>query len=217
VTTSGALTTYAEPVTPETARPRQRSFWIELPILLLVAVVVAFLVRTFLVQTFYIPSGSMENTLLINDRVLVNKVVYDFRDPHRGEVVVFVPPKAWDAGPNKDDYIKRVVGVAGDRVVCCDAQGRITINGTPLKEDYLYPDDAPSVPRFDVTVPSGRLFMLGDHRSASADSRFHISASQGTIPVSAVVGRAFVIFWPFGHAGSLSVPKGYEAIHSASH
>ncbi|TQS44309.1 signal peptidase I [Cryptosporangium phraense] len=201
---------------PETSRRKQRSFWVELPILLLVAVIVAVLVRTFLVQTFYIPSGSMETTLLINDRVLVNKMVYRFREPRRGEVVVFVPPKQWDAGPSKDDYIKRVVAVGGDKVVCCDASGKITINGRPLNEDYLYEDDVPSSQPFDVTVPTGRLFVLGDHRSASADSRFHPDYQSGTIPVDAVVGRAFVIFWPFGHMATLPVPKGYEAIPAPS-
>jgi signal peptidase I len=197
---------------PETSRRKQRSFWVELPILLLVAVIVAVLVRTFLVQTFYIPSGSMENTLLINDRVLVNKMIYRFREPRRGEVVVFVPPKQWDAGPSKDDYIKRVIAVGGDKVVCCDPSGRITINGRVLQEDYLFEDDVPSADPFDVTVPTGRLFVLGDHRSSSADSRFHTDYQFGTIPVDAVVGRAFVIFWPFNHVGTLSVPKAYDAI-----
>ncbi|WP_035857115.1 signal peptidase I [Cryptosporangium arvum] len=201
---------------PETSRRKQRSFWVELPILLLVAVIVAVLVRTFLVQTFYIPSGSMETTLLINDRVLVNKMVYRFREPRRGEVVVFVPPKQWDAGPTKDDYIKRVVGVGGDKIVCCDSAGRITINGKVLQEDYLFEDDVPSAQPFDVSVPTGRLFVMGDHRSSSADSRYHTDYQVGTIPVDAVVGRAFVIFWPFSHVGTLSVPKGYEAIPAPS-
>jgi signal peptidase I len=197
---------------PDTSRRKQRSFWVELPILLIVAILVAVLVRTFLVQTFYIPSGSMETTLEINDRVLVNKIVYRFRDPHRGEVIVFVPPKQWEAGEDKDDYIKRVVGVGGDRVVCCDENGRITINGRVLNEDYLYAGNAPSSQPFDVTVPAGRLFVLGDHREASADSRYHLNYDSGTIPVSSVVGRAFVIFWPFSHVSTLSVPKGYSAL-----
>jgi signal peptidase I len=197
----------------ETKKPKsKRSFWIELPILVLVAILVAVVVRTFLIQTFYIPSESMENTLLINDRVLVNKVVYDMREPRRGEVVVFKPPANWNAGPNKDDYIKRVVGIGGDRVICCDSQGRITVNGKPLTETYLFPGDKPSETEFDVAVPKGRLFMMGDHRSASADSRVHQEFNSGTISLSDVVGRAFVIFWPVNRAGTLSPPGTFSSI-----
>ncbi len=197
---------------PETKKRSQRSFWIELPVLALVAILVAVGVRTFLVQTFFIPSGSMESTLLVDDRVLVNKVVYSFRDPERGEVVVFVPPPAWNVGPGKEDYIKRVIGVGGDRVVCCDAKQRITVNGQALVEEYLFPGDVPSSQPFDVTVPAGRLFLLGDHRSASADSRFHLEADQGTVPVDLVVGRAFVIFWPLDRMGGLSVPVAFAQV-----
>lgn len=189
----------------------KRSFWLELPILVLVAILVAVVVRTFLVQTFYIPSESMEQTLLINDRVLVNKVVYDIRDPARGEVIVFKPPPSWEAG-TKEDFIKRVVAVGGDRVLCCDAQGRITVNGQPLDEDYLFPGNRPSDDKFDVTVPPGRLFMMGDHRSASSDSRKHPDAFGGTIALTDVVGRAFVIFWPLNRATSLSPPKTFAAV-----
>ena len=197
----------------ETQKPKaKRSFWIELPILVLVAVLVAVVVRTFLIQTFYIPSESMENTLLINDRVLVNKVVYDMREPLRGEVVVFKPPAAWHAGPEKDDYIKRVIGIGGDHVVCCDSQGRLTVNGKPLEESYLFPGDKPSETEFDITVPKGRLFMMGDHRSASADSRVHQEFNSGTISLDDVVGRAFVIFWPLGRAGLLSPPDTFTGI-----
>lgn len=195
---------------------RKRGFWFELPILLIVAVLVAVGVRTFLVQTFYIPSKSMENTLLENDRVLVNKVVYDIRDPKRGEVIVFQPPASWNAGPNKDDFIKRIIGVGGDHVVCCDSKQRITINGEPLEEDYLYPGDQPSTVEFDITVPKGRLWMMGDHRSASADSRAHVRADSyhGTVPLDSVVGRAFAIFWPVNRAAWLSVPDGFSDIPS---
>jgi signal peptidase I len=197
----------------ETKKPKtKRSFWFELPILVLVAVLVAVVVRTFLIQTFYIPSESMENTLLIDDRVLVNKVVYDMREPKRGEVVVFKPPANWHAGEGKDDYIKRVVGIGGDHIVCCDAQGRITVNGKALNEDYLFPRDKPSEREFDVTVPKGRLFVMGDHRSASADSREHEKFNEGTIGLDAVVGRAFVIFWPLNRATSLSPPETYAGV-----
>ncbi|HEV2087541.1 MAG TPA: signal peptidase I [Cryptosporangiaceae bacterium] len=197
---------------PDTEKRKQRSIWIELPVLALVAILVAVGVRTFLVQTFFIPSGSMENTLLVDDRVLVNKVVYSLRDPERGEIVVFVPPPGWNAGSGKEDYIKRVIGVGGDRVVCCDAQNRVTVNGRALVEEYLFPGDAPSSQPFDVTVPTRRLFLLGDHRSASADSRFHLDADLGTVPVDLVVGRAFVIFWPPGRMGGLSIPDTFSQV-----
>ncbi len=194
------------------SRKSSRSFWVELPILVVVAVLVAVVVRTFLVQTFYIPSESMERTLLINDRVLVNKVVYELRDPERGEVVVFEPPANWAAGPGKDDYIKRVIGIGGDRIVCCDADSRITVNGKALDEPYIFPGNKPADRPFDVTVPKGRIFVMGDHRAASADSRAHQDFDSGTIPLGRVVGRAFVIFWPLNRAGSLSAPSTFAAV-----
>lgn len=121
----------------QTEKQRKGSFWRELPILLGVAVLVAFLVRVFVLQTFYIPSPSMEHTLNIWDRVLVNKLVYDFRSPHRGEIVVFKAPTEWRNTPEGEDYIKRVIGVGGDRIVCCDAQKRLTVNGRSLDEPYI--------------------------------------------------------------------------------
>lgn len=175
-----------------------------------VVAVSALVVRTYLMQTFYIPSGSMEQTLLIDDQVIVNKAVYRWRDPVRGEIVVFRPPAAWSAGD--EDFIKRVIGVGGDRVVCCDDRHRITVNGTALDENYLYPGDVPSVEPFDVTVPAGRLFMMGDHRSASADSRAHLIADSGTVPVDRVVGRAFVMSWPVSRWRSLGVPDAFAAV-----
>jgi signal peptidase I len=193
-------------------RKSSRSFWVELPILILVAVLVAYGVRTFVVQTFYIPSESMERTLLINDRVLVNKVVYQLRDPKRGEVVVFEPPTNWSAGPGKDDYIKRIIGIGGDRVVCCDTADRLTVNGHALNETYIFKGNKPSEMPFDVTVPKGRIFVMGDHRAASADSRVHLEFDNGTVPLSRVVGRAFVIFWPAGRADTLSAPDTFADV-----
>jgi signal peptidase I len=187
-------------------RTSRRSRWTEYVVLVVVAVLVAVGVRTFLVQTFYIPSESMERTLLVDDHVLVNKVVYAFREPRRGEIVVFEPPGRWAAGPAKEDYIKRVIGVPGDHVVCCDGQGRITVNGVALDENYLFPGDRPSEASFDVTVGPGRVFVLGDHRSDSGDSRAHLDFESGTVPVTRVVGRAFVTFWPLARIRSLSVP-----------
>lgn len=205
---------YAPPVAEDKIndRPFYRSKGFELLVLIVVGVVVAAGVRAYLLQTFYIPSGSMENTLLLNDKVLVNKALYRFRDPRRGEVIVFQPPEAWGAGPGEQEYIKRIIGVGGDHVLCCDAQKRITVNGQALTEDYLFPGDAPSDDTFDVTVPDGRLFVMGDHRSDSADSRAHMDADQGTVPVSRVAGRAFAIYWPVSHWTALSVPSTFDAV-----
>jgi signal peptidase I len=215
----------------------QGSLWRELPILVIIAVGLALLIKTFLVQAFYIPSGSMENTLRIGDRVLVNKVVYHLRSIHRGDIVVFngldsfspevtvtapTNPVAkaaeWVAGlfgfapPSEKDFIKRVIGIPGDRVACCDVQGRVTVNGVPLDEkSYLYPGDSPSDVPFNITVPAGRLWVMGDHRSASADSRSHLGdPGGGTVPANKVIGRAFVIIWPIGHAAILRVPATFN-------
>jgi signal peptidase I len=208
-------------VIDEQTEKRRGSFWRELPILVFVAVLVAVLVRAFVLQTFYIPSPSMEHTLNVLDRVLVNKLVYDFRDPRRGEIVVFKAPADWQSGAEGEDFIKRIVGVGGDHVVCCDDQQRITINGRALSEPYIYRDadgtqDPAADEPFDVTVPSGRLWVMGDHRSASGDSLEHWQQTQNideaTIDTDAIVGRAFTIFWPVNRADWLSVPKEYNGI-----
>ena len=217
---------------------KRGSFLRELPFLILIALVLALLIKTFLVQAFFIPSGSMENTLHIGDRVLVNKLVYRIRDVHRGEIIVFRGPTSWQdnpefttsepsnpiskffhdigsalgvAAPSSKDFIKRVIGVAGDHVVCCDAKGRITVNGHPLTEPYLYPGAKPSETNFDVTVPKGRLWVMGDHRNMSADSRAHISDGEdGTIPTGNVIGRAFIRVWPPSDWGTLGVPSTFH-------
>jgi signal peptidase I len=203
----------------ETQKPRS-SFWRELPILLGVAVLVAVLVRTFVLQTFFIPSPSMEHTLNIDDRVLVNKLVYDFRSPERGEIVVFRAPTQWSGNPGGEDYIKRVIGVSGDRVKCCDAQDRLMINGASLDEPYLFTEaghrDPAADEQFEVVVPQGRLWVMGDHRSESGDSLEHWERTndiqQATVSEDAVVGRAFTIFWPIDRAGLLPVPAPYKAV-----
>lgn len=208
----------------EQTEKRRGSFWRELPILLGVAILVAILVRAFVLQTFYIPSPSMEHTLNVLDRVLVNKLVYDFRDPHRGEIVVFKAPDDWQSGTEGEDFIKRIIGVGGDHVVCCDNKNRLVINGHALDEPFIYrdgdgtPDPAADEP-FDITVPTGRLWVMGDHRSASGDSLEHWEQTdditEATIDKEAIVGRAFTIFWPVNRADWLAVPKEFDGIPSA--
>jgi len=208
-------------VIDEQTEKRRGSFWRELPILLGVAILVAVLVRAFVLQTFYIPSPSMEHTLNVLDRVLVNKLVYDFREPRRGEIIVFKAPADWQSGTEGEDFIKRIIGTPGDHVVCCDAQNRLEINGHALDEPFIYKDsdgtqDPAADEAFDITVPSGRLWVMGDHRSASGDSLEHYEQTnditEATIQEKSIVGRAFTIFWPVNRATWLSVPKEFDAI-----
>ncbi|MEV6599803.1 signal peptidase I [Actinoplanes sp. NPDC051346] len=193
--------------TKRSARSRLK----ELLILAVVGVLVAVGVRTFLLQTFFIPSGSMEQTLLIDDKVLVDKISYRLERPARGEIVVFRPPSSWKAGSGQE-YIKRVVGVAGDHVVCCDDSKRITVNGRALNEDYLFPGETPSERPFDATVAAGSVFVLGDHRGQSADSRFHLDSDSGSVPVDNIVGRAFATYWPPSRMRMLSVPDTFADV-----
>jgi signal peptidase I len=239
-------------------KEKHRSFLKELPVLVVIAFVLALLSKHFLVQAFYIPSGSMEETLLIGDRVLVNKVSYHFRDPHRGEIVVFNGLDNFDEGvtfakptnpvskalralsgtiglgtPDEKDYIKRVIGVPGDHVMCCDTTGRVVVTPkggqpTSLDEPYVFENDTTDMRYFcdagsgkqlcppgatGVLVPPGRLWVMGDHRGNSSDSRFHLSdAHRGTVPEDKVVGRAFAIVYPFGRAGVLHVPKAFHNV-----
>ncbi|GHH16171.1 signal peptidase I [Streptomyces lanatus] len=181
---------------------------------LLVLLVFLLLLNTFVVRPFEIPSGSMESGLRIGDRVLVNKLAYRFgADPRRGDVVVFDGTGYFGDA----DYIKRVVGVGGDHVVCCDKEGRIQVNGRSVDEStFLYAGDSPSTVRFDVVVPDGTLFVLGDHRSSSSDSRDHLgSPGGGMIPVDDVVGRADWIVWPTAHWTRLHRPDAYARVPAA--
>ncbi|MEV4444395.1 MULTISPECIES: signal peptidase I [Streptomyces] len=185
-------------------------------ITLTVLVCLLFLVlfSNFVVQPFEIPSSSMERGLRIGDRVLVNKLAYRFgAEPRRGDVVVFDGTGYF----GNADYVKRVVGVGGDRVVCCDKDGRLEVNGRSVDEStFLYPGDSPSDVSFDVVVPTGSLFLLGDHRSDSSDSRDHLgSPGGGMIPVGDVIGRADWIAWPAGHWTRLQRAAAYARVPTA--
>jgi signal peptidase I len=218
--------------------------WQELPLLLIVAFCLAVLIRTFLFQAFFIPSGSMENTLLIGDRVLVNKVVYDTRQPARGDIVVFRGTDAWApegpdqpvnnsfvgklgrtlgdlvgiSQPGEKDFIKRVIGLPGDTVWCCDDKGRVMVNGQPLDEPYVTEnsplDGGKARPgqcgsrAFDkIHVAPGNLWVMGDHRLVSQDSR-----CSGQVPIANVIGKAFVIVWPSGHWNTLGTPPTFATV-----
>lgn len=204
------------------ATAKKSSFWRELPILLGAAILVAFLVRMFVVQTYWVPSGSMIPTLRIGDRVIVNKLVYHFNSPDRGEVVVFNSPVSWRSYPNEKVFVKRLIGLPGDHVVCCDASGRLQINGKSVAEPYLNfteSADMPAAPtQFSIVVPPGRVWVMGDNRYASGDSAANwqrtrdINAS--TITEKALIGRAFVLFWPLGHWDWLSTPSGFDHVPS---
>ncbi|MEV6836151.1 signal peptidase I [Streptomyces sp. NPDC051133] len=219
-------------------RPKgPRSFWKELPILVVIALVLALLIKTFLVQAFSIPSASMENTLQVGDRVLVDKLTPWFgSEPERGEVVVFHDPADWLAGEpqpnpnavqkvlswiglmpsaNEKDLIKRVIGVGGDTVEC-KKSGPLTVNGKALNEPYVYPGNTPcSVDdqggQFKVKVPKGYIWVMGDHRQNSRDSRYNQSdKNHGMVPVKDVVGRAIVKAWPINRWGTLPVPDTFD-------
>lgn len=182
---------------------------------LLVCLLFLLSLNAFVAQPFQIPSGSMENGLRIGDRVLVNKLAYRFgAEPRRGDVVVFDGTGYFGDA----DYIKRVVGVGGDHVVCCDKEGRIQVNGRSVDESsFLYPGDSPSSVDFDVAVPDGTLFVLGDHRGESSDSRDHLgSPGGGMIPVTEVIGRADWIVWPTAHWTRLHRPDAYARVPAAA-
>jgi len=217
---------------PVQGRPKKSGGFLagvrEFGIIIIVALVLSALVRAFLVQAFYVPSESMENTLLPNDRIIASKITTHFGGVSRGEVVVFRDPGGWlgDPGPpagglrgalhsgltfigllpsdSGSDLVKRVIGIAGDHIVCCDVQQRIVLNGVALNESYVI--QPTNQVKFDITVPADSVFVMGDNRGNSRDSRYHLDVNSGGVPLENVVGRAFVVVWPLDRFTFLSIP-----------
>ncbi|MDX6238557.1 MAG: signal peptidase [Kribbellaceae bacterium] len=204
------------------------------------ALIVSSILRAFVGQMFIIPSESMQNTLLVGDRVVVEKLT----DPQRGDVIVFEDPGGWlgpaESGQKRGSIgrffevvgllpdsshghlIKRLIGLPGDKVACCDAKGRLMVNGKPLDEtSYLYPGDAPSQMQFQVTVPAGRVFVMGDHRSESGDSRVHLGDTSpgggppgdaAFVPMNKITGRAIWVVWPANNFAKLGKPATFDTV-----
>ena len=237
----------AGPGQGSSAGKRKRS-WRQLMTIVVTAIILMLLTKAFVVQVYRIPSSSMEDTLLTGDRVLVNKLVYHFRGIDRGDIVVFSGQGSWGTTTGRPDpappsntvlravddvltdigvystqtyYIKRVIGLPGDHVACC-TNGRVTVNGVPLEETpYLFPGASPSADPFSVTVPRGRLWVMGDNRAISDDSRGHMFSGfpeDGTVPVTEVAGRAFLIIWPPSQFGDLPIPATFQqaALHAGA-
>ncbi|MGS2805584.1 signal peptidase I [Nocardia sp. MW-W600-9] len=226
---------------------KQRPFWQELPILIVIAAVIAALMVTFVGRPYVIPSQSMENTLLIGDRIYVEKISYYGSDPGPGDVVVFVGPPSWNGHyksvrsdntvvrglqnflsyfglvpPDENDLVKRVIAVGGQTVQCCDPQGRVMVDGKPLDEPYIKKDypwftDRPNAVYpagrvfGPVKVPEGNLWVMGDNRNESADSRAHVSDDlQGTVPVDNVRGKTVFKIWPPSRIGPVKTQNAQE-------
>jgi len=204
---------------------RKGSLLRELPILVILALLVSLLIKSFIVQFFFIPSGSMENTLQIKDRVAVNRLPFIGNDIQRGDVIVFRDPAGWlpeaseasgnvvvntireglvlvgvVPNPAKQYLVKRVIGVAGDNVVAKDQV--LTINGKPTSEPYIFAGNTPSDTDFNVTVPEGKVWVMGDHRGASGDSRVHQDdVNNGMVPVEKITGKVVAKIWPLNRIG----------------
>ena len=214
----------------QSSAPRRRvPAWLELVVLVVVALVVSLCIKTWVMQMFFVPSQSMEPLFRIDDRILVQKVSYWGNDVQRGDVVVFEDPGGWlgrgvelnalqealsavGLYPSGGHLVKRVIAVGGDQVSCCDKQGRVTVNGVALDEgEYVMDGQQPSAKEFDVRVPEDRLWVMGDNRANSEDSRYHQDLrGRGTIPVQNVVGKVFAIVWPLGRFTLVDRPETFE-------
>jgi signal peptidase I len=216
------------------AREKKRihPFWRgfrEIVVIVVVALALSALIRAFLLQAFYVPSASMEQTLRPGDRIIASKITTELSGVSRGEIVVFKDPGDWlpDPPPPSDDWrsqirrgltfigvlpsdtgddlVKRAIGIGGDRVACCDAEGRIVVNGVPLDENYIVgPTDQV---RFDVTVPEDSIFVMGDNRGNSRDSRYHLDVNDGAVPEANTVGRVVLVLWPFDRFAVETIPS----------
>lgn len=219
------------------ARSKSRARgWAESAVILAVALAAAVLIRVFLVQAFYVPSSSMENTLQRGDRIIASKVTTSLGGVSRGEVVVFRDPGDWLPPPapppggvvgairtvltfigllpadTGNDLVKRIIGVGGDRIVCCDPEGRIVLNGDPLIEPYIKPGNGTAQVLFDVTVPKDSVFVMGDNRANSQDSRYHLSDNSGAVPVDNVVGRVVLVAWPLDRFATVPIPDTFAGV-----
>lgn len=214
---------------PGAARPRRGRAITETIVILVIALAVSALVRAFLLQAFYVPSSSMEYTILPGDRIVASKITTTLSGPQRGEIMVFRDPGGWlpDMPPTDEgwrsalrsgltfigllpsdsgsDLVKRVIGLPGDRVACCDSDGRIVLNGVSLEEPYV--TGATDQVRFDVTVPADRMFVMGDNRGNSRDSRYHLDLDNGGVPVTNGVGRVVLTVWPLDRLGVAEIPS----------
>lgn len=212
----------------QTKRQPRKQGWRFVLLALALAVAISGLVRSLWIDVYFIPSESMEPLLGTGDRILVSRTAFNAEPVRRGDVVVFdgrgtYSPLNSGKGPlieaasavghwlglvgSETTYVKRIIGMPGDHVVCCDAQGKLSVNGQILEEEYLYPGDAPSQQRFNVTVPAGRLWLMGDHRSRSADSRNLLGApGGGMVPMERVIGRPVQIIWPLDRFAAVPRP-----------
>ena len=216
-----------------TEKKRQLPVWQESILLVATAMVMAVVVKTFFLQAFYIPSESMEPTMLVDDKILVQKVSYWGSDVKRGDIVVFDDPGGWLGAedsrhasnvlqsalekvglfPTGGHLIKRVIGVGGDTVKCCSS-GKLTVNGTPLDEPYVLDETATKDETFEVKVRDGYLWVMGDNRGNSSDSRAHLGdPGGGQVSEDSVVGKAWLRVWPLGRAGFIHKPSQFEAVN----